>query len=207
MNCSCITSSSNPSPVFTLSTTLRDGETAWDGVTAPAAVKNLREMKPGTKWIFYHTGDERTAVGTGTVISVTPPTPRFPLFASRRANTSRTQRLSPKSRREKSSPAHRCCLSAGSRSFRSRKSSGTGLWRDLREAVDRETRILNDPSDRRRRDVIRAPPLQVATRFCRRPHSALVPGLCRRPMRRRKGRPSRRPCRWRRCPLHRLRPA
>ena len=42
---------------------MRDKETNWDGVTNPTAVKNLREMKPGTKWIFYHTGDERTAVG------------------------------------------------------------------------------------------------------------------------------------------------
>jgi len=58
---------------------VRDGETAWDGVTAPAAVKNLREMKPGTKWIFYHTGDERTAVGTGTVISVDATDPKVPI--------------------------------------------------------------------------------------------------------------------------------
>jgi predicted RNA-binding protein with PUA-like domain len=48
---------------------LRDKETVWDGVTNPTAVKNLREMPKGTKWIFYHTGDERTAVGTGTVVS------------------------------------------------------------------------------------------------------------------------------------------
>ena len=48
----------------------RDGETVWDGVTNPAAVKNLREMKPGAKLIIYHTGDERTAVGTATVVSV-----------------------------------------------------------------------------------------------------------------------------------------
>jgi len=39
-------------------------------VTNPTAVKYLREMKAGTKWIFYHTGDERTAVGTGTVVNV-----------------------------------------------------------------------------------------------------------------------------------------
>ena len=44
---------------------LRDKETTWDGVTNPTAVKNLRGMESGTKWIFYHTGDERTAVGTG----------------------------------------------------------------------------------------------------------------------------------------------
>lgn len=58
---------------------LRDKETIWDGVTAPAAVKNLRELKPGTKWIFYHTGDERTAVGTGTVVSVDATDPKVPI--------------------------------------------------------------------------------------------------------------------------------
>ena len=48
----------------------RDGETVWDGVTNPAAVKNLREMKRGEKLIIYHTGEERTAVGTASVVSV-----------------------------------------------------------------------------------------------------------------------------------------
>ena len=58
--------------VYSFDDLVGDGETVWDGVTAPAAVKNLREMKAGAKWIFYHTGDERTAVGTGTVFSVDP---------------------------------------------------------------------------------------------------------------------------------------
>ena len=58
---------------------LRDKETIWDGVTNPAAVKNLREMKPGARWIFYHTGDERTAVGTGTVLSVDATDPKVPI--------------------------------------------------------------------------------------------------------------------------------
>ncbi len=65
--------------VYSFDDLLRDGETVWDGVTAPAAVKNLREMKPGTKWIFYHTGDERTAVGTGTVVSVDASDPKVPI--------------------------------------------------------------------------------------------------------------------------------
>jgi predicted RNA-binding protein with PUA-like domain len=56
--------------VYSFDDFLRDKETIWDGVTNPTAVKFLREMKAGTKWIFYHTGDERTAVGTGTVVSV-----------------------------------------------------------------------------------------------------------------------------------------
>jgi predicted RNA-binding protein with PUA-like domain len=57
----------------------RDKETVWDGVTNTTAVMHLREMKAGTKWIFYHTGDERTAVGTGTVTSVDPSDPKVPV--------------------------------------------------------------------------------------------------------------------------------
>ncbi len=58
---------------------LHDKETVWDGVTNPTAVKHLREMKKGTKWIFYHTGDERRAVGTGTVTSVDASDPKVPI--------------------------------------------------------------------------------------------------------------------------------
>ncbi len=62
---------------------VRDKETVWDGVTNPTAVKHLREMKAGAKWIFYHTGDERTAVGTGTVLSVDPSDPKVPIVRVR----------------------------------------------------------------------------------------------------------------------------
>ncbi|MGD0345397.1 MAG: EVE domain-containing protein [Terracidiphilus sp.] len=65
--------------VYSFDDFLRDGETVWDGVTNPTAVKNLREMKPGTKWIFYHSGDERTAVGAGTVVSVDAADPKVPI--------------------------------------------------------------------------------------------------------------------------------
>ena len=57
----------------------RDKETIWDNVNNTTAVKHLREMPKGTKWIFYHTGDERTAVGTGTVLSVDPTNPKVPI--------------------------------------------------------------------------------------------------------------------------------
>lgn len=57
----------------------RDGETVWDGVTNPAAVKNLREMKRGEKLLIYHTGDERTAIGAASVVSVDAANPRIPL--------------------------------------------------------------------------------------------------------------------------------
>jgi len=65
--------------VYSFDDFLRDKETVWDGVTNPSAVKYLREMKPGTKWIFYHTGDERTAMGTGTVVSVDATDPKVPI--------------------------------------------------------------------------------------------------------------------------------
>ena len=65
--------------VYSFDDLLHDGETIWDGVTNPTAVKNLREMKPGTKWIFYHTGDERTAIGTGIVLSVDATEPKVPI--------------------------------------------------------------------------------------------------------------------------------
>jgi len=65
--------------VYSFDDFLRDSETVWDGVTNPTAVKHLREMKPGTKWIFYHTGDERAAVGAGTVTSVDPSDPKVPI--------------------------------------------------------------------------------------------------------------------------------
>src|ERR1700723_1208964 len=79
--------------VYSFDDLLRDGETIWDGVTNPTAVKHLREMKPGTKWIFYHTGDERTAVGTGTVLRVDPADPKVPIVrvkAGKRLKHSKT---------------------------------------------------------------------------------------------------------------------
>lgn len=44
--------------------------TIWDGVSNPVALKNLRAMKPGERLVIYHTGDEKSAVGTATVIWV-----------------------------------------------------------------------------------------------------------------------------------------
>lgn len=56
-----------------------DDETIWDGVTNPAAVKFLRGMKPGDTLVIYHTGDEKTAVGTAKVVSVDATNPSVPL--------------------------------------------------------------------------------------------------------------------------------
>jgi predicted RNA-binding protein with PUA-like domain len=48
----------------------RDKTTIWDGVSNPVALKNLRGMKPGERLVIYHTGDEKSAVGTAAVVSV-----------------------------------------------------------------------------------------------------------------------------------------
>ena len=56
----------------------RDKVTVWDGVHNPVALRNLSEMKPGTRLIVYHTGDEKAAVGTATVVSVDLSNPKDP---------------------------------------------------------------------------------------------------------------------------------
>jgi predicted RNA-binding protein with PUA-like domain len=56
----------------------RDGVTVWDGVSNPAAVKNLREMAPGARLVIYETGDRKSAVGTATVVSVDASDPKNP---------------------------------------------------------------------------------------------------------------------------------
>jgi predicted RNA-binding protein with PUA-like domain len=48
----------------------RDKTTIWDGVSNPVALKNLRAMKPGERLVIYQTGDDKSAVGTATVVSV-----------------------------------------------------------------------------------------------------------------------------------------
>jgi predicted RNA-binding protein with PUA-like domain len=48
----------------------REKTTVWDGVSNPVALKNMRAMKPGERLVIYHTGDEKSAVGTASVVSV-----------------------------------------------------------------------------------------------------------------------------------------
>jgi predicted RNA-binding protein with PUA-like domain len=57
----------------------RDKVTIWDGVSNPVALRNLREMAPGTRLIIYETGDQKTAVGTATVVSVDASNPKNPV--------------------------------------------------------------------------------------------------------------------------------
>jgi predicted RNA-binding protein with PUA-like domain len=56
--------------VYSFADLQREKTTVWDGVTNPTAVKHLREMKAGERLVIYHTGDEKSAVGTASVVSV-----------------------------------------------------------------------------------------------------------------------------------------
>jgi predicted RNA-binding protein with PUA-like domain len=55
--------------VYSFADLEKEKSTIWDGVTNPVAVKNLRAMQKGDKLVIYHTGDEKSAVGTATVES------------------------------------------------------------------------------------------------------------------------------------------
>jgi predicted RNA-binding protein with PUA-like domain len=56
----------------------KDKKTIWDGVSNPAAVKHMREMKPGAQLIIYETGNQKRAIGTATAISVDASDPKNP---------------------------------------------------------------------------------------------------------------------------------
>jgi predicted RNA-binding protein with PUA-like domain len=64
--------------VYSFADLQRDKQTVWDGVTNPVAVKHLREIKPGDRLVIYHTGDEKSAVGTASVVSVDTADPKTP---------------------------------------------------------------------------------------------------------------------------------
>jgi predicted RNA-binding protein with PUA-like domain len=56
----------------------RDKNTVWDGVANPVALRHLREMKSSDRLVIYHTGDEKSAVGTASVVSVDASDPKNP---------------------------------------------------------------------------------------------------------------------------------
>jgi predicted RNA-binding protein with PUA-like domain len=52
------------------------GVEPWDGVTNPTALRNMRAAQAGETCVIYHTGDERQAVGLGTVERTAYPDPK-----------------------------------------------------------------------------------------------------------------------------------
>ena len=64
--------------VYSFADLQRDKNTVWDGVSNPVALKHLRETKPGDRLVIYHTGDEKSAVGTASVVSMDASDPKNP---------------------------------------------------------------------------------------------------------------------------------
>jgi predicted RNA-binding protein with PUA-like domain len=54
----------------------KDKKTMWDGVHNNLALKHMQNMEIGDQVLFYHTGDERQAVGIMEVISKPYPNPK-----------------------------------------------------------------------------------------------------------------------------------
>ena len=64
----------------------RDAVTVWDGVSNPVALRNLREMTPGTRLVIYETGARKCAVGTASVVSVDLSNPKNPVVKIKAGN-------------------------------------------------------------------------------------------------------------------------
>jgi predicted RNA-binding protein with PUA-like domain len=47
----------------------KDGNTVWDGINNPLALKHLRTMEVGDLALIYHTGKERQIIGVAKIIS------------------------------------------------------------------------------------------------------------------------------------------
>ncbi len=52
---------------YSFSDLVRDGQTVWDGVRAPLALKNIALMREGDPVFIYHTGKGPSIVGTAEV--------------------------------------------------------------------------------------------------------------------------------------------
>ena len=74
----------------------RKGE-PWSGVRNFIARRNLKAMKKGERFFFYHTGDEKQIVGIGEIIREAYPDPTAkkgePRWRSPRSRQSRNLRI------------------------------------------------------------------------------------------------------------------
>jgi predicted RNA-binding protein with PUA-like domain len=64
--------------VYSFSDLVRDKRTTWDGVSNPAALINLRAIKPGDDLLIYHTGEEKAIVGLARAVSAAFEDPKHP---------------------------------------------------------------------------------------------------------------------------------
>lgn len=61
---------------YSLTDLIRDRETVWDGVRNAAALLHLRAMRRGDDVLIYHSGVEKSVVGTARILADPGPDPR-----------------------------------------------------------------------------------------------------------------------------------
>ena len=62
--------------VYNYDKLVKEKKTVWDGVHNNLALKHIRSMKKGDKALFYHTGDEKQAVGIIEITTDPYPNPK-----------------------------------------------------------------------------------------------------------------------------------
>lgn len=67
--------------VYSIDDLKRDGQTTWDGVRNPQAVKAILSMKVGDSVFIYHSGGESQVVGVAKVVGDARPDPKDPKSA------------------------------------------------------------------------------------------------------------------------------
>jgi predicted RNA-binding protein with PUA-like domain len=77
---------------YSLDDLAREGETVWDGVSNPQAVKFLAGMQRGEMLVIYHTGEERRTVGLAKVVGVDAGDPKQPLVKVKFVKRTKTPR-------------------------------------------------------------------------------------------------------------------
>ena len=63
---------------YDISRLQRDGQTVWDGVRNPQALRAIREMKTGDRVFIYHSMGSEAVVGTADVVGDPRPDPKDP---------------------------------------------------------------------------------------------------------------------------------
>ncbi|HEY1807802.1 MAG TPA: EVE domain-containing protein [Acidobacteriaceae bacterium] len=77
---------------YSLDDLAREGETVWDGVSNPQAVKFLAGMQRGEMLVIYHTGEEKKTVGLAKVVAVDAGDPKQPVVKVKFVKRTKTQR-------------------------------------------------------------------------------------------------------------------
>ncbi len=62
--------------VYSYDDLARAKRAVWDGVSNPAALKNIRAISKGDELFFYHTGDEKQIVGVAKALTGSYPDPK-----------------------------------------------------------------------------------------------------------------------------------